>query len=715
MKKTLLMKHKNNKSKPETHLVSQKGGILVTFCVLIIGLCIFGALALDYRMAITKRHSIDQLADMMVLAAIDGFHTDEVFINTVNRLPPQDEVIARVVSGMRNAQNVFLAAQNSVIKTSELVDPFGTSVNWRTEYQELLNWVQSEGPVYTFPTSAYNASAVKFLGGDFRAISPITNADNPMDIKAVTVNLEMKPGARIQPFFSSVFRREPLRASSASTAEVVNASITRSVVLAVDRSLSMAAFTGPGPLAPSGSEYMYFKHWLQLGDHPIRPIQSVLDAAQILPDTLADLNRYRDSSLNNSFGVVTFDIVAEALEFEAASGDKDKHLSHDEDGTEYQEVKDALAAPLTSQKVPRLVPRGDFDETDPACNQYHVLGSDSCRHDALRTTQDFKSHWYSKLTTTGPTPNDLHALRPLEDGKAPSSFLPWTNTDGSVGLETAIEILRQERRRFVTLENHAPESFQAEIVFLSDTVMNTFHDRNILQDGVDSYPVIPTTGSGDIRCDQREFYNADTPAYDRIVIPASWRGRISQPKFYRDLYHSGALRWTKDNFDPDRPPAGFEPKGIETIINGSLANMVSFAKPCATSNGAEAGCCPGPDCMGIVSKTARYRTNSTKIQANTYFTCGDVALMDYARWAEANKIRIHALGFELSMQSTEAQRTGRFLLDYLSDPNNDAVDVGLLFEDVQCDHTTGSCLELEEAFKNIGKLLDVRLTSNRAD
>ena len=137
--------------------------------------------------------------------------------------------------------------------------------------------------------------------------------------------------------------------------------------------------------------------------------------------------------------------------------------------------------------------------------------------------------------------------------------------------------------------------------------------------------------------------------------------------------------------------------------------MVDYAIPCATSNG-DAGCCPGPDCMGIVSRLRGYVTSSTTIQASTRFSCGDVALMDYALWAEANQIRIHGIGFELAMRSPTTQKTGKFLLDFITDPSKDGENVGLVFYDTECT-PGGGCPELEEAFKKIGRLLETRLTS----
>ncbi len=701
------MPNKENRNKYFLGILkNHKGSIMTLTVVFIIGLAAAAALTLDYKMAVTKRNAINHLSDMMMLAAIDGFHTDEVFINRISQLPARDEVIARIVSGMSNAQNVFLASTNSVARTSELVNPFAGSVDWRSEFRELMDWIENSGPVYTFPANAYEQSSVKFLGENFQPISPITNANNPLDIKAVRVNLEMKPGVSVQPFFLKIFSNRPLRAGASSTAEMINASTTRSVVLAIDRSLSMAHFTGPGPC--SGNQCDNYLHWIQLGNYKIEPMQSLLNAAQILPDALAESNRYRPRRLNNSFGVVLFDIFAEAVQFKGANGDIDPYLSHDEDSSGYQDVKNVLTAPLHSQKIPRILPLGDFDITNAACNENHPLGSDSCRHDHPRSLQEFKSYWLSKLNSTGAVPDDLYAVRPLQDGLALDSFFPWTNTDGSVGLEVAIEILRQERHRFVTLENNPSDRFQAEIVFLSDTVMNTFHDRNILQNGRDNFPAMPLSNGTTIQCDQEGFYNSG--AQERIVVPAGWRKYITQPKFYGDLYHSGNTRWTIANFNPDNPPAGFEPKGVETNTNDSLVNMVNYAKPCTTANGSERGCCPGPDCMGILSVLQGYVSTTTTINSGTRFSCGDVALMDYARWAEANKIRIHGVGFELAMQSAASQVTGRFMLNFIADPSRDGKDVGLVFYDTNC-HPDGTCPELEEAFKKIGRLLDVRLSS----
>ncbi|MBI4431716.1 MAG: Tad domain-containing protein [Candidatus Omnitrophica bacterium] len=688
------------------------GSILTTFVVFLLGMIALGALSLDYRMAVAKRHAVDHLADMMALSAMDGFHTDEVFMNKIAQLSPEDQVIARTVNGMRNAQNVFLAATNSLINISEFKNTFPSSVNWRSEYQELLSWLDNEDSDYTFPERAYSSGNVKFLDEDFDVIKSIVRIDNPLKVKAVKVELKMTRFAHVEPIFIQFFHKEPLRVGATSTAEVVNASLTRSVVLAIDRSISMAFSTGKGQ--PGGSPPWRYQHLIQVSDFEIQPIQSVLHAAQVLPDGLADLNRFRDSSLNNSFGIVVFDIIAEAVKFKIRSGDAaNPYLSHDEDDTRYQEVKDVLTAPLKSQKVPRLVPAEDFDEADwPLCDENHSSTSDPCAHDFFKQIITFQQHWLNKRNSTGPTPDDLWALRPLKDGSALGSFFPWTNTDGSAGLEVAIEILRQERHRFVTREENPPESFQAEIVFLSDTVMNTFHDSNILQEGADPFPVLPTVSFGNIQCDIEGFLGPNAPPSARIVVPASWRKQVTQPRSYGDLYHSGAIRWTKDNFDPDNPPQGFEPLGVETNVNDSLEKMVEFAKPCAASNGSEQGCCPGPDCRGIVSRDLR-NASTTTIASDVTFSCSDAALMDYARWAEANKIRIHALGFELRLQGSTSQKRGEFLLDFLSDPSDDGIDVGLVFKNVECNAQTGRCPELEETFKKIGKLLEVRLTSNK--
>ena len=65
-------------------LKNHEGSIMTLTVVLIIGLAAAAALTLDYKMAVTKRNAINHLSDMMMLAAIDGFHTDEVFINRIS-------------------------------------------------------------------------------------------------------------------------------------------------------------------------------------------------------------------------------------------------------------------------------------------------------------------------------------------------------------------------------------------------------------------------------------------------------------------------------------------------------------------------------------------------------------------------------------------------------------------------------------------------------
>ena len=78
--------------------------------------------------------------------------------------------------------------------------------------------------------------------------------------------------------------------------------------------------------------------------------------------------------------------------------------------------------------------------------------------------------------------------------------------------------------------------------------------------------------------------------------------------------------------------------------------------------------------------------------------------MDYARWAEANEITIHSLGFRVGTGGVAG-----YLMDYMSDPSKDGKNVGLVIANTSC--SDSGCSDVERAFKKIGRHIAVRMSA----
>jgi len=750
---------KNRKKHSSQRIRNRDGVILILFVFIMMVTVGFAALTIDSQRWMSELHTLGNVGDNMSLSALDCYYNDPVLDGlfeqfSLNGLQRSE---ARMISGLRCAQNVFENSDTDMFfEKAKLWDPF-VSFDWVQDYDRLINDLQANAP-HHFKKQVYVSGAVHFLDINGIDIMDPRNSEAFENTRLVfrsEVQFEhdLAKGG-IQPFFSD----KAFYTTTTASAEVDNVGLTRSIVLVMDRSFSMCQsnISGVGSVITN-------RHAGQFDSVVCKPMQLLLEAAKVIPEILDEGNQFRDSNFNNSFGIVMFDVVAEAVQFDGGDPDKDTdlHLSHDEEENGYQEVIDLLNQTIWGTEVPRIgnygdphanPPTSDFlkeyaqnpgdpcyqestsgcdPRTDPTCRE----NPDPCHHDRFFILDTFKSHWRKNLIANNPlTPSnqceDLLRIRdemPTPDAcnedKYLDTFSPWTQTSGDVGLQVAIELIRAERERLRQAfgDQFVKERFSGEIIYLSDVHFNVFSDRNATTAGADSFPTIHTD-SGPFSCDELGITDSGSTR-DDVIYPASWRKFVTQPFNRGDFYHNGTEMWTVDNqaYDVDNPPTGFEPNGIETNQNKAHADIHLHV---------DSASCPGPDCVGNVTSCLAHPQlapkpwcrqrgklavtyNGRTIPSDTKIGCADLAVMDYALWAEANEITIHGLGFELPPASSTGgrleQRIERlYLLDFMRDPSIDGRDVGLVFTDVGCENS--GCPEVERALLRIGRSIRVRLS-----
>ncbi|MBI4431261.1 MAG: hypothetical protein HY587_06090 [Candidatus Omnitrophica bacterium] len=745
------------KAKPSS---SQRGSIIGTLVVFMTGLIALAALCLDFAMMTSYKRSVQNVAEMMAIAAM-GYHTDENFDKTISGLTLNQQHQAKAALGLRNAYFVWQSTISSLADSDKFVDPFG-GVNWSTQYENMMTDLTNGGTyTWTFPDGSYASSNIRFLEkGGANYVEPsglFKNVADPLIIRATKNEINTTgTGSGLTTILAHYFGFKNFMVKGSTLAEVNNTGKANSVVLLLDRSISMAGMSGDaGYLQPGDANYDPRYPGLSVFDlsamtntaATIQPITNMLYAARLVPKTLGRANWFNDNpAKNSSLGFVAFDLVAESVDAPPTNFDLDFNTCAgcDNYNNAYKTIKDRMNAHIPVMGRPGL----------PQINLCADVGCRDCNTAGCASTCNplFNNIFYAASEAKCIVDVFGNTARPEPSTELDSMF-PWTASNESQGLEVAVELIRQERKRFFDTFNgpnfDIDSEFQGQIILFSDGFVEAFHDRNAT---LDAFPQKCNSG-GCTLCDSlltvthniREFAppldpGPGNPVYQMEIIPAGWRKDFNSSGEPRvtwattvcpsletfgpclELYHDGAALYKnqlpagKQWFGPNDPPQPV-PEGLYNVSTVDIS--LALATPRAAG-----GRCPGTDCAGAIVAHEHQDTADTVRRPSINLYCPDLHFMDHVDWAYANNIIINTVGFgdigtAYNPSAPNNNMRRQFLLRYATAPNNydqdasnnTATDKGffLTSADANCNAAGTGCPKFESALKRAFTSFEARL------
>jgi len=716
-----------------------RGAILVPLAVFIIGLIAASALAIDFAMMTSYKRAVQNVAEMMAIGAM-GYHTDENFDKKVANLTLTQQHQAKAMLGMRNAFLVWGSTKNSLAKAGQFLDPFG-GVGWNGRFQLLMNDLTDRDPANDaahLDLSSYLSGNVRFLqksAGGFVEPADITAVTDPLLIRAVKNQVNTTSSG-----FTSILARyfgfPAFKVTGSATAEVKNTGKTNSVVLLIDRSISMAGLTDPDAyLQPGQAGYNEAYPGLTINDltkmqnaaFTIQPMTDMLYAARIVPKILGRSNWFNDDvNRNSSLAIIAFDLAAESVG--APSGpnghlDRNTSAGSDNYNNAYKLIQDRINPHVPVLGRPGLPELAGLcvDPKRENCMQCFTAGCKAlCNADAVAKDDIFHSITEAKCFQF----NGYGTALPTSEL---DSFFPWTYSNESQGLEVAIELLRQVRKKFYDdfPALNVDEEFQPQIILFSDGFINAFHDMDHVSDAFPKYNFAIFSHS----CDQDIFHNHEVrtganmldPGQGQSInqatkIPIAWRKDFNAASDMKpavtwvascsagggscpDRYHNGTALYA------NLLPAG---QLVYSPADASVPAPVGIWSSSITDAGLAGNPCPSVTCNKVIvdhsGNSVHDSPGDTTRKLGITLFCPHLHFMDHVKWAYANNIIINSVGFgdigPAYLKATpDSTMRRQFLLTYAADPKENGVKAGFFLTNVNCGSAGTGCPGFESALK----------------
>jgi len=765
--------------------------VLVLFLILSIALFAFTAYTIDLAMVFANKNAHDHVSGLMATAAVNEFHfgprTQNIIDNYEDDLTPAQIIEVFYGLSMVAAQTIFLEQQNaySFLNTDldggDLIDPFEAdwidwnevalpawlatipvagNVDWPAGFVD-TNWANYG---VRFGCFAINAASDCDTDGDyFKELNPFDPAiaADPTLLEGAEATLESDTtgsGGVKKAFSQLYFGGDKFAMYGNGRARVASLVQTHAIVFVVDRSRSMAAMTvddgGTGIdcmdedtcLSPLDREHIQTTG----SGFEIQPMTDVLEALQTVPLLLSRANRFRDASEYHMLGIVLFDVAAEALDFDSPS---ELYLEQTRD---YGGVLAVLTDPANYPVAPiDAVPRMYNAECDgiPPSNLCDPipLATEALKRASFLPVGTAKFEW-GGVPPASAAKEDLWTRQPLsgaDENTGLGSFTPWGGTNGGIGLSVAIELLRKARVDWIGA-GKSDADFSTQIIFISDGAMTWFSDPNIKFDGSTnddfpqgqmSYsppPFYPPPSVYAVKCERGNAGGLTkggfTSPADRYALPIAWRKIHHEPKLFsdgNDIYHDGSAPYGWYYNSKGAPSLGTPPAstGIKKFTNGLYSQLLAaYDDATGCPNAAD----PSP-CHAIYVDDGNM-TDTENPGNGISLSCGDLALMDWARFADTQNITIHAIGFgggdsgtywDLSSPPGAGQEPG-YVMNFLTDPLGDPLDYvtpgpgevpdlddnkGFYLPRIKCNPS--GCPKLRKAFRRIFDKFEVREAPNQ--
>jgi len=735
--RTFLEKHKGERKIKR----SSYGAIMVPLAVFIIGLIAMSALAIDFAMMTSYKRSVQNVAEMMAVAAM-GYHTDLNFDAKIAKLPLDQQHRAKAILGLRNAYFVWIRTKDSLAHADKFLDPFG-NVNWSSKYELLISDL-SDGDVDNLGNldlSSYSSSNVRFLqksGSNYVEPTNIQTVVDPLLIRAVKNDVSTTSGG-FTSILANYFGFAAFQIKGSAIAEVKNTGKTNSIVLLIDRSIPMAGLTDPDAYLPS-TDPAYHEEYpgltsndltkMQNAAFTIQPMTDMLYAARIVPKILGRSNWFNDNqNRNSSLALIAFDLAAESVGAPAGPNDnldRNTCAGCDNYDNAYKLIKDRINAhaPVMGRAgLPELV-NLCVDPRRENCMQCFTAGCkatcDPVNDEIFHSINEAKCFQANGLGTALPA-TEL------------DSFFPWTISNEAQGLEVAIELLRQERKKFYDdfPSLNVDEEFQAQIILFSDGLISAFHDQDYQPEDFPSYNFfgfMHKQCDGDIFIAQNVRTGASTPdpglgqSVSFTSIPIAWRKDFNASTDLKPSVTWIASCWTGHCTEPYHNASQLyanllPPNGRYSPADASLPPSSGIWNSSITNGGLAINPCPDFSCNKVIVNNKR-NTNipgDTARKPGMELYCPDLHFMDYVKWAYANGIIINSIGFgdigaAYSKIAPANSMRRQFLLTYATDPEEDGQNAGFFLTNVSCGASGTGCPQFESALRRSFTSMEARLS-----